>query len=53
MEVELKDGIRLKGMLRLREDLLWVEAKRDPRLELTVSDVVFTAGDVASCVRLD
>jgi hypothetical protein len=53
VEVRLRDGIVVRGQLRLREELLWVEPTRDTHLELIVDRVTFTAADIESCVRLD
>ena len=53
VEVWLRGGIRLKGVLRLHENRLFVDSKRDFSLELVVDGVRFTAAEIESCVRLD
>ena len=50
VEVWLKDGVRLRGMLQLREAPLFVEDDRRYELELEVDRVVFKHADLASCV---
>src|SRR5436190_12185245 len=52
VEVWLRDGVRLRGVLRLREEQLIVEEGRRYQLELQVDDIVFRHGDVESCVVL-
>nr|WP_321349206.1 hypothetical protein [uncultured Methanoregula sp.] len=51
-EVWLKGGIRLRGVLKLKEEQLFVAEKRDPRLELAVDGVSFLAAEIESWVRL-
>ena len=53
VEIWLKGEIRLRGVLKLYENRLFVEAKRDFSLELVVDGVKFTAAEIESCVRLD
>lgn len=53
VEVWLRDGVRLRGMLLLEEHGLWVEARRDFGLKLVVDGVSFTAAEIESCVRQD
>ena len=53
VEVWLRDGIRLKGTLRLAQDVLYVQEDRLRQLELKVDHVTFTYGEMESCVRLD
>lgn len=53
VEVWLQGGIRLKGVLKLHENRLFMESKRDFSLELVVDGVRFTAVEIESCVRLD
>ncbi len=53
VEVWLHDGIRLRGTLRLREEMLFIEEARVRHLELVVDRTVFTYRDLESCVRLD
>lgn len=53
VEVWLKGGVRLRGELRLREELLFVDSPRDLHLDLVVDGVMFRLGEMESCVRLD
>ena len=53
VEVWLRGEIRLRGTLRLREELLFPESETPAALPLVVEDVVFTAAEIESCVRLD
>ncbi len=53
VEVWLRGGIRLRGLLLLKEEKLFLEDQRDSKLELEVDHVVFTPAEVESCVRLD
>ena len=53
VEVWLSGGIRLRGKLRLREEVLFIEEDRVRHLELVVDHVEFTYREMESCVRLD
>ena len=53
VEVWLCGGIRLKGILRLREELLFLDEEKVRHLELLVDRVTFTYREIESCVRLD
>jgi hypothetical protein len=53
VEVCLLDGICLRGLLRLREEMLFIEESRKPDLELAVGKVPFKASEIESCVRMD
>ena len=53
VEVWLVGGIRLRGKLRLREELLFIEEDRVRHLELVVDHVEFAYREMESCVRLD
>jgi hypothetical protein len=53
VEVWLCGNIRLRGKLRLPEELLMVEEERLRHLELMVDYVPFTYREMESCVRLD
>ncbi len=53
VEVWLRDGIRLRGLLHLKEDPLFIEVKRDFTLEVLIDGVSFTTAEIESCVRLD
>ena len=52
VEIWLKGGIRLRGVLRLKVEQLFIEERRDMRLELTVDGVSFVATEVESWVRM-
>ena len=53
VEVWLTNGIRLRGELRLSEDLLFVEENVSPRLTLNVEGTTFSATELESCIRQD
>ena len=53
VEIWLYGGIRLRGKLRLKEEMLVIEEDRVRHLELMVDHVPFTYRDMESCVRLD
>jgi hypothetical protein len=53
VEVWLYGGVRLRGRLRLRENVLLVEEERVRHMELMVEHVAFTYREMESCVRLD
>jgi len=53
VEVWLIGGVRLRGKLRLAENLLFIEEERVRHLELMVDRVPFTYREMESCVRLD
>ncbi|SPE62703.1 hypothetical protein SBV1_890002 [Verrucomicrobia bacterium] len=53
VEVWLCGGIRLRGKLRLQEEMLFIEEERVRHLELTVDNVAFAYREMESCVRLD
>ena len=53
VEVWLAGEVRLRGLLRLKEEWLFLEEDRVSHLELVVDGVSFTMGEMASCVRLD
>ena len=53
VEIWLRNDIRLLGVLRLREEQLFIPEQRDPQLELTVDNVPFVPGEMKSCVVLD
>src|ERR1017187_8772622 len=52
-EVWLRGGIRLRGKLRLRNDLLFVEESQVRNLALTLDGVPFIYAEIESCVALD
>jgi hypothetical protein len=53
VEVWLIGGIRLRGQLRLREEVLFIEDDHVRHMELMVDHVAFTYRELESCVRLD
>jgi|WetSurMetagenome_2_1015567.scaffolds.fasta_scaffold191902_2 hypothetical protein len=53
VEVWLPHGIRLRGVLHLREEQLLVEESHTAALELVVDGVPFKASEIESCVRTD
>ena len=53
VEVWLKDGVRLRGLLRLKEAMLFLENVDERSLELAVGKVDFRHADIESCVRMD
>jgi len=53
VEVWLYGGIRLRGELRLQEEMLFIEEERVRHLELVVDHIRFTYREMESCVRLD
>ncbi len=53
VEVWLHGGIRLRGELCLKEELLFVENDRVNELELLIGKATFLAHDIESCVRMD
>jgi hypothetical protein len=53
VEVWLQCGIRLEGILELKEEALFIEEDRLRHLEFTVDGVSFTYRELESCVALD
>ena len=53
VEVWLFGGVRLRGKLRLKEEVLFIEEDRVRHLELIVDGVSFTYREMESCVRSD
>lgn len=53
VEVRLKDGTTMRGVLELADDVLWVEARRDFRMALRIQRCTFLPGDIEACVRMD
>jgi hypothetical protein len=53
VEVWLTGGIRLRGKLRLAENLLFIEEDRVRHLDLVVDNMHFAYREMESCVRLD
>ena len=52
VEVWLRGEIRLTGILRLHDDILFVPDDPNPRLELIVDNVRFTPEEMISCVAV-
>jgi hypothetical protein len=52
-EVWLRRGIRLRGTLRLAQEVLFIEEKRMLDLALMLDGVTFTYSEIESCLRLD
>jgi len=52
-EVWLRGGIRLRGTLRLANDVLFIEEMRILDLALVLDGVTFTYSEMESCLRLD
>jgi len=53
VEVWRYGGIRLRGKLRLQEEVLFIEEERLRHLGLVVDQVAFAYREMESCVRLD
>ena len=53
VEVWLRGEIRLIGILRLHEDVLFVPDDQNPRLQLVVDNVRFTPEEMISCVAVN
>ncbi len=53
VEIWLRGGVRLRGKLRLHEEMLFIEEERIRHLELMIDHIAFTYREMESCVRLD
>jgi hypothetical protein len=53
VELWLRGGIRLRGMLRMKENLLLVPEDDAPDMAFEVGNVPFLIEEMESCVRLD
>lgn len=53
VEVWLRGGIVLKGKLRLREELIFLDETRNLHVELVVGRTSFTPTEIEACVRTD
>jgi hypothetical protein len=53
VEVWLRGEIRLLGILRLREETLFVPEEREAPLELIVDNVPFSPAEITSCVCVE
>lgn len=52
-EVWLRNGIRLRGVLRLVNEILFIEENRLRELPLTLDHINFKFNEMDSCLRLD
>ena len=52
-EVWLRGGIRLEGILRLQEQLLWIEDDAAREIMLEIDGVAFKRFEIESCKRQD
>jgi hypothetical protein len=52
-EIWLKGGVRLRGLLRLHEERLFVDDEKVNELVLEVEGVRFQMSELESCVRTD
>lgn len=53
VEVWLYGGVRLRGELRLKEELLFIEEDHIRHLQLVVDHVAFAYREMESCISLD
>jgi hypothetical protein len=53
VEVWLVGGVRIKGRLRLPEELLFIDEQHARHLELCVDHTTFSVREIESCVKLD
>jgi hypothetical protein len=53
VEIWLRGGIRLRGVLCLRDTVLVLEERAAWNLELEVDNVSFRPSEIESCTRLD
>jgi len=51
-EVRLKSGTTLRGLLRLAEETLWIEADRKTVI-LQIAEATFHISEVAAAIRAD
>lgn len=51
--VELRDGVRLRGVLRFAEDGLFIEVSREKAPLLRIDRCTFHPREIVSCARLD
>ena len=52
-EVWLRGGIRLRGRLRLANEVLFIEETQIKNLALTLDGVPFAYADIESCIAVD
>lgn len=53
VEVELRDGARMKGVLQLAEDGLFIEVSREKPPLLRIGKCTFQPREIVSCARVD
>lgn len=53
VEVWLKGEVRLRGILKPKEELVFADPERAQDVLLVVDGVTFTTGEITSCIRLD
>lgn len=53
VEVWLRDGVRLRGSLRLKNEFLLIEEKQLRDLVLVADGISFTYPEIESCIRVD
>ena len=53
VEIWLRDGVRLRGRLLLKEEYLLIEDRRDMELQLSVDGVSFAVKEIEGCCRMD
>jgi small nuclear ribonucleoprotein (snRNP)-like protein len=51
VEVWLRGGIRLRGILKLKENLLFLPERSS--VELMLGEVCFSPAEIESCIRVD
>lgn len=53
VEIWLRDGVRLRGKLRLQNEFLLIEEKQLQDLVLSADGISFTYPEIESCIRVD
>lgn len=53
VEVELRDGVRLRGFLQFAEDGLFIQVSREKPPLLRIGRCTFHPREIVSCARLD
>jgi hypothetical protein len=53
VEVWLRGSVRLRGRLRLSEEVLFLTEEQSRHIRLVVDGVPFSLGEMESCVRTD
>jgi hypothetical protein len=52
VELRLRDGVILKGRLRLKEEILFPEMQELGNVELIIGRATFKHSEIESCIRL-